>query len=430
MYSDYKTLGGLFSSGFFRGGLTAFLCLLIMNIAAQNTSSPYSILGIGETDTKDFGRYFAGGNASLARRDPNSYNFSNPASLTALPLKMMNFDVAFMGRLSNFRTAKVDSVTSNSKDMVLKRISMAFRVSEKAAFAFGLRPYSSVNYQYNTQQEIGGGSGSYTKYIEGQGGINQVYFSYAKALGKGWNAGFTGSWLFGSLIKQTQYYSELADLDVGKRETDFYYGSSIQAGLQYHSREDNKLVHYFGLTGTANSTLKGQRTTAFTDVTGTLTTETESGRKFKMPLSAGAGYSLSIKNLISISADANFYNWPYQKLNYANSYTGNAFRFSAGVEYSPKINMGNYAIEKGYLAAGVSYEKNYMTIQGSALTDMSVSLGGGYNLARNIFIHGGIELGRKGNISRNQVQENYTRFVMGFTLKNIWMGAKKYGRFD
>ena len=64
-----------------------------IRLHAQNVSSPYSILGIGDVDTKDFGRYFSSGDASIARRDPSSYNFSNPASLTSLPYKVVNFDI-------------------------------------------------------------------------------------------------------------------------------------------------------------------------------------------------------------------------------------------------------------------------------------------------------------------------------------------------
>ena len=63
-----------------------------IRLRAQNVTSPYSILGIGDVDTKDFGRYFATGDASIARRDPSSYNFSNPASLTSLPFKVVNFE--------------------------------------------------------------------------------------------------------------------------------------------------------------------------------------------------------------------------------------------------------------------------------------------------------------------------------------------------
>lgn len=58
--------------------LFAATVFFVSKIHSQNVSSPYSVLGIGDYDTKDYGRYFATGNASISRRDADSYNFSNP----------------------------------------------------------------------------------------------------------------------------------------------------------------------------------------------------------------------------------------------------------------------------------------------------------------------------------------------------------------
>src|SRR6218665_2872091 len=158
----------------------AILCFFCSaNLSAQNTTSPYSILGIGDIETKDFGRFSATGNAAMARREPYSYNFSNPASLTALPYKTMNMDIALRGKLVNFNSPYSDTgATAINKDFVIKRVSIAFKVSEKSAFAFGLRPFSSVNYQYSNINNISDGNAEIYKVTEGEGGLNQVYFSY------------------------------------------------------------------------------------------------------------------------------------------------------------------------------------------------------------------------------------------------------------
>src|ERR1700761_2762784 len=102
--------------------------LASVEVKSQNVTSPYSILGIGDIDTKDYGRDFITGSTSLARRDPFSYYFSNPASLTALPYKMMNFDIGMRGRVSTFNDPLTDSTTAASKDFAIKRITMAFKI--------------------------------------------------------------------------------------------------------------------------------------------------------------------------------------------------------------------------------------------------------------------------------------------------------------
>ncbi|MBK9486622.1 MAG: hypothetical protein IPO01_15985 [Chitinophagaceae bacterium] len=64
--------------------LTCICLFTAAKTQAQNVSSPYSILGVGDIETNDYGRYSASGGAAVSRREPGSYNFSNPASLTAL----------------------------------------------------------------------------------------------------------------------------------------------------------------------------------------------------------------------------------------------------------------------------------------------------------------------------------------------------------
>ena len=137
-----------------RGTLMAGVLLLIQWLGiqkaqAQNVTSPYSILGVGDIDTRTFDRYAVSGSTGISRRNATSYNFSNPASLTGLSPKVMNFDITGSGRFSTFKSPVEDTLSAISKDFVIKQVSMAFRNSAKTAFAFGLRPYSSVNYKYD-----------------------------------------------------------------------------------------------------------------------------------------------------------------------------------------------------------------------------------------------------------------------------------------
>jgi hypothetical protein len=414
--------------------LSIFIASIVLKpsdgLKAQNVTSPYSILGIGDIDTKDFGRYFATGNASIARRDAPSYNFSNPASLTSLPLKKMNFDVATRGRSSRFSSQSFDTSSGITKDFLLKRITIAFKVSPKTAFAFGLRPYSSVNYKYNADAKISDGNGSYTKYVDGSGGINQVYFSLAKSLSKRVSAGITTSFLFGSLYKETQYYSSSIDLSITKKETDFYNGAAFQGGLQYYSLEGKKWQHKLGVTLSGGAKLKGQLITEYLEYDSAFNKIIDNSREFKLPISIGFGYSATLKNKLSFSADANYYNWPYQKVDYSRSYTNPAIRFSAGMEYSKKINTQNGPAEKYYFGWGASLENSYIRLKNNYLWDYSFSFGGGYNLFRGTSFYSGIEIGNKGNKTSSQIKENYTQFIIGLTVKDIWIGPKYSRRYD
>jgi len=406
------------------------LSLTCTILKAQNITSPYSILGIGDVDTKDYGRYAASGNAAVSRRDATSYNFSNPASLTALPLKVLFFDISMRGKYSTYKTIIKDTSAKSAKDFIVKRISLAFKLSDKTAIAFGLKPYSSVNYKLQQEAVFLDGNNSYSKLIEGNGGINQVYFSTGLTLNKRISVGLTSSWLFGSLEKTTEYTNSSISLDILKKETDFYTGASIQFGMQYQTLKENIWKHQIGLTGSVSSNLKGELITEYTDETGLIKKEVDRNRKFYMPTTIAIGYTATKDKKLNLSIEAAYYHWKYQKVNYENSYTYPSLRLSAGMDYSfQKHNWDNSRYEKGYIAFGLSAENSYLRVKNEKLMDYSFSFGGGINLYKRISVFTSIEIGKRGSVSSGQLEENYTQFIAGFTLKDIWSGTKKYGRF-
>lgn len=410
--------------------LSMLMLILMQSIVAQNITSPYSILGIGDVDSKDYGRYSASGNAAIARRDVSSYNFSNPASLTSLPYKTMHFDIAIRGRSSNFLLPTETVPTIKSQDFIIRRVSLAFKLTEKTGIAFGLKPYSSMNYQYQQDKVILDGNTIYNKHIDGSGGINQVYFSTGKNLNKRISAGITASWLFGSLIKTTEYGISSASLDIIKQETDFYYGALFQGGLQYYSLYGKKWRHQIGIVGSFSTNLTGELTSEYTDAGVTIKKELQTGRKFKLPVTAGIGYSAIFKNKLTFSVEANSYNWKYQKVDYTSSYTNPSLRLSAGLDYSFKKIQDKYEYEKSFIGLGINVENSYVRIKNQKIWDYSFTVGGGIHITRHISLNAGVEIGRKGDKSADQIRENYSQYIIGFTLKDLWIGTKRFGRFQ
>ena len=407
-----------------------FLCLAICfttKAGAQNVSSPYSILGIGDIENNDFGRYSASGGAAVSRREPGSYNFLNPASLTAIPYKTVNFDFGFRGKLSQYKIAGVDTLTSPTKDFVLKRITIAFKVTPKTALAFGLKPFSTVNYQYTSTATVSDGAAEYLKFTEGSGGINQFYVSVGKELKSRLSVGATASWLFGSTQNSIQYYNYNLGLDISRNEANFYTAAGLQAGLQYYSLPVKEWQHTAGITAAAYTSLKGQQTAEYQENSIVINTLDPESIAFKMPVSLSAGYSIANKQGVSFHLQGDYHNWAERKLDYKNSYIKDAYALRAGFEYSKK-NTGQVS-EDYYLALGVKMQQSYLVLNNNRLNDYTVTMGGGKNLSRMVAINAGVEIGKKGSSSLGQIQENYYQFNLGFTLKDIWFGSKNLGRF-
>ncbi len=402
--------------------------LLCLRGNAQNTSSPYSVLGIGDIENDDYGRYSSTGSAAVSRRENGYYNFSNPASLTIMNYKAINLDFGFRGRVSRFKVPGADTFTAATKDFIVKRVTLAFKVTPSTAIAFGIKPYSSVNYQYNVISSVADGSAQYIRYTDGNGGIYQSYFSAAKQLNKHLSVGATASWLFGSLQNSTEYYNPNIGLDVVKNENKFYYGAGLQAGLQYYTAAEKKWKHTVGITGTAYTQLKGQNTVDYTESSTTIKTLNPEDISFKLPLAVTAGYSAKHISGLGFHVQGNYQKWPVQKLAYKGSFVNNAYNFNTGLEYSH--NLKDVPVESYYFGAGFKMEQSYLLVNNRQLNTYAFTFGGGKNISRLISVNGSFEAGKKGSAVINQIQENYFQFSIGLTLKDFWLGTKRFGRFN
>jgi len=433
MYWDYNfPLNNKYLSIIYIRLFSVIMLLFIYVITfSQDVTSPYSILGIGDIDIKEYGRYFSSGGTSIARRTMNGYNSSNPASLTALPLKTMNYDFNFKGVNARYTYPTSDtSVGIPSNDISIRRLALAFKINDKTALAAGIKPYSTVNYRFMEENVILDGNSSYRKLIDGSGGINQFYVSLGKTVNKHVSIGVTASWLFGSIMRTTDYFSQSLFLNIQKKETNFYTGAQIQGGLQYYSNPKRKWVHHIGFTSSISTNLNGEYVREYTETGEIVEKEILRGKSFKLPITIGIGYSITKNEALTFSMDANYHNWSYQKVDYTASYTNPNLNISTGIEYSFKQKFNGAFIEKSYLSAGLSYENHYIRIRNNNLSQYAFYLGGGTSISRNIFFNGALSFGTKGDKALGQIKENFTQYTIGFTLRDIWLGPKYTRRYD
>ena len=397
---------------------------------AQNTTSPYSILGIGDIETKDFGRWYGMGSTSIALSNPYYINASNPASLMGLTERMMNFDIANRGKSAKFMYPTADTFTTTTKDMSIRRISLAFKPNKRSAFSIGLKPYSSINFLLQEYNNVYSNNSGLLKITDGSGGLNQFYFSYARQVAKNLSVGITSSYYFGSANIKTSYYGQDLSVSLVKQQYDIMTAFQFQAGLQYQMNTSGIVNHRIGITISNPTTVNRKTEAEYLSNDVSVKSVNETKKDFKLPLCVGAGYAMIINNDLTISADVLFNNWKKQKLDYNSSYTTPSGRISAGIEYINRKKINNYKVENWYIQAGVNAEKNYFTVQGKDLNSYGVTAGIGKNLSGLISVYGGYEYGIKGSKNNNQIKEQYGQYIIGFTLKEFWFNYKKYGRYQ
>lgn len=405
--------------------------LLVTGIAsAQTVSSPYSIVGIGDLETRSNDKYSGMASASTALASPYAYNTSNPASLAAIPKHFILFEVEGKGRRSTFTNLSSDSTASSSSDFAFKRLALAFKATNRMAFSFGLKPYSSVNYSFTSVAYLNSQSDPYLRTIDGSGGLQQAYFGNGIQLTKNISFGYTVSYLFGSLNQQVNYYSPNLDLDVTKNNNSYLHNVLFQAGVQYHSKADKNFQQHIGATVTAPTTLTQENSYIVQEGTTDATSEISTGNaKFKVPLKASFGYGVTLNRKLTLSADYSFQNWKSAGINSISGVTlGAANRMALGGEYSFFKSNGLFSYEKYYVQSGLFYENTYWKAGNNAVQDYGFTLGGGVNIGR-INLFGAYEIGQRGSNALKQIPERYSQVTLGITFKDLWEKSR-YSRYD
>ena len=143
-------------------------------------------------------------------------------------------------------------------------------------------------------------------------------------------------------------------------------------------------------------------------------------------MSAGIGFSLEKKNKWLIGADFNWNNWADYTYKGINDSLNNSFRISIGGMIKPNYNSSNYLKRITY-RAGFRYEPGYLKIRGEQINEFGISFGLGLPLRKSkSTINLGVEFGKKGTQTNGLIEENFTKFTIGFSAYDFWFFKRKF----
>ena len=212
----------------------SLLILLLPNlVTAQSGSiSPYSSTGLGE---KNF-------NGTQATRhmggldvftDSIHANLNNPASYGFL--KVTTYSVGVNYKNTNLSSSSESQYSDNAS---LDYLAISIPAG-KFGFGFGIIPYSSVGYQIETLSPNSEGINLLNRY-EGQGGVNQTYFSVGLPLASFIAVGASAQYNFGNLFYRTGQYAEGVEngtfLTNQSNVSGFNYQFSIQSNIPINKK--------------------------------------------------------------------------------------------------------------------------------------------------------------------------------------------------
>ena len=403
---------------------------------AQNNTSPYSIVGIGDIERSSFDRTSGMGHAGIALSSNRTFYQANPASYSVLEDHYFYFEVATRYKSVTYSGTPVTDISNNtSTDIQFKKLAFATKLKPRWGISFGLMPFSTVNYSFSGLKTIQGSNFVENATYVGNGGTNLFYVTNSFIVNKHLSIGLQSAYLFGNMDETETLSGQLTDSAVST-ERNIYIGNPyFKLGLQYHTKLNSKWDIAFGATASSKTKLRANYSLLVkTGLTTLVNNESYQSNYFTLPNTYTAGLAATLKNAYTFAVDYNYQGW--KPLNYSGiGYTlENSQRISVGGEYSKKGSyLNNILYEKYFLQAGFFYSTSYLKMNGEQLQDYGLTLGAGTELSRMVLsglaIHGALEIGQRGTTNNGLIKEGYSQFNITLSYRDLWI-SKKMKRYD
>jgi long-subunit fatty acid transport protein len=408
--------------------------VLSCNIAlAQNTYSPYTVLGIGDISTLALANNAAMGGVGIAAPTSWHINNINPALLAYNKYTVFEF-----GLEGENRDIKNNIDTKEVGTGGFKYLSFAFPIMDDLWTAnLGIMPYSSVNYNFSTTKNVEGTTTDAIISFEGTGGLNQVYFSNGFHVAKGLSVGAKMAYVFGLVEARTQTQlvgDGITDqLPTGAVEKTNYSDFTLGLGVSYDLSlsETDRLI--FGMTYDVGNNISGTRTVRLevTSLNGTFfqgdtLVDNESG-SFHMPKELGLGFAWKKTNKMMLALDIKRSFWDENaSFGVDREVYRNTWMMALGFEITPKYNDVNSYFKRIRYRLGLNYEQHPNVISGKSINDFGITFGWALPVKGVSSVNMAMKYGQRGEIVGSLVKEQYIKFVIGATINDRWFVRRKY----
>jgi hypothetical protein len=409
--------------------LTGLFVALLGTVRAQNLSSPYSVYGIGEIQETDPDRSSGMANTSTSlMSSPGFLINKNPASLIGLERSLAQVDLALVGKTVTFKGDAITSSNNSSKDLVIKRLSISAKINNHWASSIGFKPYTYVNYSFTAQKSIEGSSTTYTGLYDGNGGLHNIFWNNAFAVGHHLALGLRTNFIFGSINQIETLEGATLSTPIISQITNYYSGFRFEGGAIYGNKINKNWKFSVGGKVTTKNDLTNNKTLTVQEGNSVVESNKDLGTdKFTLPWQFDGGFSLVNKGRVTYTADYSRSNW--NNLNQG----GTTFtmvdreRYSAGVQFSNQVQRYGMVAEKSYFQAGVFAGQSYLQVKGQQIKEAGATLGYGGYMSRGLAFHLGLEGGTRGTMVNNLVKESYFQFTLALSYREVlYSKGRKY----
>jgi hypothetical protein len=390
-------------------------------IEAQIKNSVYSMQGIGQLSDYSFGVNRSLGGTGIAFQSRESINYLNPASYIGLAA---NSNILEAGVYTMFTKSQSNSASQYSSEFNFDYVSISFYFTNWWASSLGITPFSYVDYEIDSKDEIDGEPISIDKNYSGSGGLNRIYFGNSFNIFKGLSIGFNASYIVGPITQTEIAHSNESfsgyELQHKLTASSFY----LDYGMQYSINNDNWL-YTIGLIYGSSETLNTTDELEFI-YNGISTSLEQDDESLKLPEKFGIGISLKNGNNFRAGLDYEWGSW--SSINYSNSNfnTKNSNRYSIGVEYKPEEDRRGGWLNDLTYRLGANYKNSYLEIDNTQINSMAINLGLGipYETFGNINLS--FEYGEEGTLSNGLIMNSYLKFYLNISLPEFWSNNSSF----
>ncbi|MBN2011471.1 hypothetical protein JW960_19215 [candidate division KSB1 bacterium] len=381
---------------------------------AQVKNSVYSMFGVGQIADNSFGINKSMGGTGIAFQSGSSLNYSNPASYLGIPPNSFNMELGAIGILSR---AESKSIVQTTGDLNFGYCALSLYVSKWWAAMLGVAPFSSVDYEIHTTDNVEGELIPFEKEFTGTGGLSKVFVGNSFHIFKGLAGGVNVSLIFGP-ITQTEIAissGSFSGYELTNHQT--AYSFYMDYGLQYSIRK-NDWQYTVGLIYGASKRLTVTSELDFTydDVTTTLEQKEQVG--IKIPEKRGIGFAIKKGNQFRAGIDYEWRKWATINFSNPNLDTRNSNRFSAGLEFTP-MKRDSWLKRLSY-RMGAHYSNSYLEIKNTQINSIGVVAGVGIPNKLISLFNIAFEYGSEGTLDKGLIRNDYWMMDFSFSVHEFW----------
>lgn len=397
---------------------------------AQNSSSVYTALGVGEFNYSGLSHNQAMGGLGISYGTGWHANVVNPALSTRNTI--FNFQAAFNYDRSNVANGEESSLVDGG-GLSYIALSLPFKPG-KFTSGIGLGQVTSVNYNLQVSSQVDNSDLIANNFLTGDGGISEAYLSFGYLLAKNLSIGFHGSYLFGSSIRNNQllvfnennsevgnpseYYERLTVSDVG-----------FKVGAHYQLKVAEKSNLHFGaiyqrlgeVNGTGFAKLAGIGQASDPDSDGDLIANDVKGSIY-IPELYGFGISYEKMNKFAVGLEGQ-----YQDFSEFRNFFGDPLNLQAnqkvglGFQIVPDYLNFDNIFKRATYRFGLEYQRTPYVLNQTEVTDIGINFGTSIPVNQLSLINFAFKAGRRGTLENGLIRETYVNFTLGLSLNdNSW----------